>query len=87
MKANIHPVYRDVIFKDLSSGFSFKTRSTIATKETITWDDGKEYPIAKVDISSESHPFYTGQDKRVDTTGRVEKFMNKYKNVKAKEKK
>ena len=82
MKENIHPVYRDVVFKDLSSDFSFLTRSTIQTKETIKWEDGNEYPLAKVEISSKSHPFYTGQDKRMDTTGRVEKFMNKYKNLK-----
>lgn len=80
MRENIHPVYRDVIFKDLQSGFAFMTRSTIQTKDTITWEDGKEYPLFKVEISSKSHPFYTGNDKRVDTTGRVEKFMNKYKN-------
>ena len=82
MQDSIHPQYRSVVFKDLSSGFQFLTRSTIQTKETITWEDGKEYPLAKVEISSKSHPFYTGQDRRVDTTGRVEKFMNKYKNVK-----
>ena len=82
MKENIHPLYRDVVFKDLSSDFAFLTRSTISTKETIKWEDGKEYPLAKVEITSKSHPFYTGQDKRMDTTGRVEKFMNKYKNVK-----
>jgi large subunit ribosomal protein L31 len=82
MRENIHPVYRDVLFKDLSSGFTFLTRSTIQTKETMKWEDGNEYPLAKVEISSKSHPFYTGQDKRMDTTGRVEKFMNKYKNVK-----
>jgi len=84
MQESIHPVYRPVVFKDLSSGFTFLTRSTIQTKETITWEDGKEYPLAKVEISSKSHPFYTGQDRRVDTTGRVEKFMNKYKNIKKK---
>lgn len=81
MRENLHPVYRDVVFKDLSSGFTFVTRSTIQTKETIQ-HEGKEYPLYKVEISSQSHPFYTGQDKRMDTTGRVEKFMNKYKNVK-----
>ena len=80
MRENIHPVYRDVIFKDLQSGFAFMTRSTIQTKDSITWEDGKEYPMFKVEISSKSHPFYTGNDKRIDTTGRVEKFMNKYKN-------
>ena len=82
MKENIHPVYRNVIFKDLQSGFMFMTRSTIQTKETIQWEDGKEYPLTKVETSSKSHPFYTGSDKRVDTTGRVEKFMNKYKHIK-----
>lgn len=80
MRENIHPVYRDVIFKDLQTGDAFMTRSTLQTKDTITWTDGKEYPLFKVEISSKSHPFYTGLDKRVDTTGRVEKFMNKYKN-------
>ncbi len=83
MRENIHPVYRDVVFKDLSSGFTFLTRSTAQTKETIDFE-GKEYPLFKVEISSQSHPFYTGQDKRMDTTGRVEKFMNKYKNLKPK---
>lgn len=82
MQESIHPVYRDVVFKDLSSGFQFLTRSTIQTKETIKWEDGNEYPLAKVEISSKSHPFYTGQDRRMDTTGRVEKFMNKYKHIK-----
>ncbi len=82
MQDNLHPVYRPVVFKDLSSGFTFITRSTIQTKETITMEDGKEYPLSKVEISSKSHPFYTGQDKRMDTTGRVEKFMNKYKHIK-----
>jgi large subunit ribosomal protein L31 len=82
MQDSIHPQYRSVVFKDLSSGYQFLTRSTVQTKETIKWEDGNEYPLAKVEISSKSHPFYTGQDRRVDTTGRVEKFMNKYKNVK-----
>ncbi len=81
MQDSMHPVYRPVVFKDLSSDFAFLTRSTIQTKETIKWEDGNEYPLAKVEITSKSHPFYTGQDKRMDTTGRVEKFMNKYKNV------
>lgn len=80
MREGIHPIYRDVIFKDLQTGFAFMTRSTLQTKDTIKWEDGKEYPLFKVEISSKSHPFYTGNDKRVDTTGRVEKFMNKYKN-------
>ena len=87
MQEGLHPVYRDVIFKDLQSGFQFMTRSTIATKETMTWEDGKEYPLFKVEISSKSHPFYTGQDTRVDMTGRVEKFMNKYKHIPKKDEK
>ncbi len=82
MREGIHPVYRDVIFKDLQSGYAFKTRSTIQTKDTITFEDGKDYPLFKMEISSKSHPFYTGNDKRIDTTGRVEKFMNKYKHIK-----
>lgn len=86
MQEGLHPVYRDVVFKDLQSGFQFVTRSTIQTKENIEID-GKSYPLFKVEISSKSHPFYTGTDKRVDTTGRVEKFMNKYKHIKKDEKK
>ena len=82
MRENLHPVYRPDVFKDLTSDYAFLTRSTIQTKETIKWTDGNEYPLAKVEVSSRSHPFYTGNDKRIDTTGRVEKFMNKYKNVK-----
>jgi large subunit ribosomal protein L31 len=78
MKESIHPVYRDVVFKDLQSGFEFRTRSTIQTKETIQWTDGKEYPLAKVEISSKSHPFYTGQKTFVDTLGRVERFQKKF---------
>ena len=78
MKADIHPEYRQVVFKDMSSGTSFLTRSTISTSEMITWDDGNEYPLAKVEISSESHPFYTGTMKIVDTAGRVERFEKRY---------
>lgn len=78
MKADIHPEYRPVVFKDMSSGTSFLTRSTISTSETTTWDDGNEYPLAKVEISSESHPFYTGTMKIVDTAGRVERFEKRY---------
>ncbi len=80
MKDNTHPQYREVVYKDLASDFAMLTRSTIQTKETIVWTDGKEYPLAKGEVSSKSHPFYTGNDRRLDTTGRVEKFMNKYKN-------
>jgi large subunit ribosomal protein L31 len=78
MKQGIHPVYREVVFQDVSSGFSFLTRSTIQTKDTVRWEDGETYPLAKVEISSASHPFYTGKDKLLDTAGRVERFMKKY---------
>ncbi len=78
MKKDIHPDYREVVFHDTSSDFKFVTRSTLKTKETITWEDGKEYPLVKVEVSSASHPFYTGKKMFVDTAGRVEKFKNKY---------
>jgi large subunit ribosomal protein L31 len=78
MKPDIHPNYRDVIFQDLSSELMFKTRSTIETKETIQWEDGNEYPLVKVEVSSESHPFYTGKHKILDSGGRVDKFKKRY---------
>jgi large subunit ribosomal protein L31 len=78
MKKNTHPEYREVVFVDVSNNFSFKTRSTMRTRETIKWEDGQEYPMAKIEVSSESHPFYTGTQKIVDTAGRVEKFRQKY---------
>ena len=78
MKPGIHPEYREVVFVDVSNNFSFKTRSTIVTKEKIKWEDGQEYPLAKVETSSESHPFYTGTQKIMDTAGRVEKFRQKF---------
>ena len=78
MKKDIHPKYREVVFQDLSSDFAFLTRSTVETRETIAWTDGKEYPLVKVEISSKSHPFYTGQQKIVDTAGRVDRFRKKY---------
>ncbi|MCY3851208.1 MAG: type B 50S ribosomal protein L31 [Acidimicrobiaceae bacterium] len=78
MKSDIHPEYRPVVFQDTSAGTSFLTRSTIEAKESIVWEDGNEYPLAKVEISSESHPFYTGQMKIVDTAGRVERFEKRY---------
>ena len=78
MKADIHPNYRPVVFQDTSTDFSFITKSTIETSETIVWEDGNEYPLAKVEISSESHPFFTGQMKIVDTAGRVERFEKRY---------
>lgn len=77
MKAEIHPEYRFVVFRDITNGFEFLTRSTIATKETTTFE-GTEYPMVNMDISSESHPFYTGTQKLMDTAGRVEKYYRKY---------
>jgi large subunit ribosomal protein L31 len=78
MKADIHPNYRPVVFMDMSSGTSFVTRSSISTNETTTWEDGNTYPLAKVEISSASHPFFTGTMKIVDTAGRVERFERRY---------
>ena len=78
MKPDIHPNYRPVVFKDNSADFAILTRSTVETKETITWTDGKEYPLVRVDISSQSHPFYTGKQNIVDTAGRVDRFKRKY---------
>lgn len=79
MKKDIHPKnYRLVVFKDMSNEYSFLSRSTINTKETIVWEDGNEYPLVKLEISNTSHPFYTGKMKLVDTAGRVDKFKNRY---------
>lgn len=78
MRKDIHPKdYRLVVFKDISNDFSFLTRSTVSTKETVKWEDGNEYPLVKLEISNTSHPFYTGKIKLVDTTGRVDKFRQK----------
>jgi len=75
-----HPEnYRHVVFQDMSNGIGFLTRSTVDAKETIKWEDGNEYPLVKMEISNTSHPFYTGKMKFVDTAGRVDKFMNRYK--------
>lgn len=78
MQDGIHPVYRDVIFKDISTDYAFMTRSSVQTKDTIQWEDGNEYPLVKLEISSASHPFYTGQERLVDTEGRVERFLKRY---------
>ena len=78
MKPNIHPKYQAVVFQDLSSEFSFLTRSTMSSQEKVKWEDGEEYPLIKVDISSKSHPFYTGKNKVLDTGGRVDKFRKRY---------
>jgi len=78
MKSGIHPEnYRTVVFKDMSNGDTFFSRSTVNTKENIEID-GETYPVVKMEISSSSHPFYTGKSKLVDTAGRVDKFMNRY---------
>lgn len=78
MKPDIHPEYREVVFQDISSDFSFLTRSTVKTKETVKWEDGNEYPLVKVEVSSRSHPFYTGKHKIVDSGGRVDQFRRRY---------
>ena len=78
MKQDIHPNYRPVVFQDLSEGTNFVIRSTVETDDTITLDDGVEYPLVKVEISSASHPFFTGTMKIVDTAGRVERFERRY---------
>jgi large subunit ribosomal protein L31 len=79
MKKDIHPTYREVVFLDTSSGAKFLTRSTIHTRETIEWEDKKTYPLVKVEVSSVSHPFYTGKKIFLDTAGRIERFQQKYK--------
>ena len=84
MKKDIHPKnYRLVVFQDSSCDYSFITKSTIETSETIKWEDGNEYPLYKLEISNKSHPFFTGQQNLVDTAGRIEKFNQKY-NIKNK---
>ena len=85
MKPDIHPSYRPVVFQDTSSDFAFLTKSTINTSETVEWDDGNTYPLAKVEISSQSHPFYTGKQILVDTTGRVERFRKRYGQMESKQ--
>jgi large subunit ribosomal protein L31 len=79
MKKDIHPKeYRLVVFKDMSNEYAFLSKSAINTKETIIWEDGKEYPLVKLEISHTSHPFYTGKMKLIDTAGRVDKFKSRY---------
>ena len=83
MKKNTHPKeYRFVVFQDVSCEYKFLTKSSIETKETIKWEDGKEYPLYKLDISDKSHPYFTGKQNLVDTAGRIEKFNKKY-NIKS----
>jgi len=79
MKKDIHPKnYRFVVFKDTSNDYSFLTRSAAVSKETVTWEDGEEYPLIKLEISHTSHPFFTGKMKLLDTAGRVDKFKTRY---------
>ncbi len=78
MKAGIHPEYRKVVFSDTSTDFKILTGSTLKSNETIEWEDGNTYPLIKVEISSASHPFFTGKQKLMDTAGRIEKFRRRY---------
>ncbi|MTV24986.1 type B 50S ribosomal protein L31 [Nitriliruptoraceae bacterium ZYF776] len=78
MKSDIHPTYAPVVFRDRSANFAFLTRSTKTSDQTIVWEDGNTYPVVDVDVSSASHPFYTGTQLIVDTAGRVERFRRRY---------
>ncbi|ROO24474.1 50S ribosomal protein L31 [Salinisphaera orenii MK-B5] len=78
MQKNIHPNYRPVVFKDMGGDFAFLTRSTIASDETIEWEDGNTYPLVKLEVTSATHPFYTGKQNIMDTTGKVERFRRRY---------
>ncbi len=79
MREGIHPeAYRFVVFKDMSNGIQFLGKSTAQTKETVMFEDGKEYPVIKLEISNTSHPFYTGKNLLVDTAGRIDKFNKRY---------
>ncbi|MEQ8470184.1 MAG: type B 50S ribosomal protein L31 [Marinoscillum sp.] len=82
MKKDIHPEYKEVVFLDTTSDFKFLTKSTMTSEESIKWEDGNEYPLVKIEVSSASHPFYTGKKIFLDTAGRVEKFNKKYKKAK-----
>ncbi|TAH31722.1 type B 50S ribosomal protein L31 [Candidatus Saccharibacteria bacterium] len=80
MKKDLHPTdYRPVVFQDDAAGFAFLTQSTAKTNETIKWEDGSEYPLVKIHISSASHPFFTGEEKIIDTEGRVDRFKARFK--------
>ncbi|GAA2699588.1 MULTISPECIES: type B 50S ribosomal protein L31 [Nonomuraea] len=78
MKKGIHPEYRPVVFRDASADYAFLTRSTAVSAKTVEWTDGNTYPVVDVDVSSASHPFYTGRGRVIDTAGRVEKFKQRY---------
>ena len=79
MKQNIHPEYKEIVFHDTSTDFKFLTRSTASSSEMIQWEDGNTYPVIKIEVSSASHPFYTGKQKLLDSAGRIDKFKKKYK--------
>jgi len=78
MKKDIHPKVREVVFKDISCDYSFLGTSTLNSSEMVKWEDGKEYPLVKVEISSQSHPFFTGKQRVLDTEGRIDRFKKKY---------
>lgn len=82
MKADIHPNYAPIVFRDLASGVAFLTRATITSDKNIEWEDGNTYPVYDVEISSASHPFYTGKQRIMDSAGRVERFNERFKNFK-----
>lgn len=78
MKKDIHPEYREVVFRDIGADFAILTRSTMTSDRTVEWSDGRTYPVVDVDVSSASHPFYTGRSRVLDTAGRVERFRQRY---------
>lgn len=78
MKKGIHPDIHDVVFKDVSCDYAFLSKSTVKSSETIKWEDGKEYPLIKLEISAASHPFFTGKQRVMDTEGRIDRFKKKY---------
>ncbi|MAS10365.1 type B 50S ribosomal protein L31 [Salinisphaera sp.] len=78
MQKDIHPNYRPVVFKDMGGDFAFLTRSTIESNETIEWEDGNTYPLVKLEVTSATHPFYTGKQNIMDTTGKVERFNRRF---------
>jgi large subunit ribosomal protein L31 len=85
MRDKIHPDYREVIFKDTAANFAFVSRSTVKTKDTIQWTDGKTYPLIKLDISSASHPFFTGKMKLLDSAGQIDRFNKRFANFNKKQ--
>lgn len=78
MKKDTHPEYRQVVFKDVTCDFAYLGKSTATSRDTITWEDGNEYPLIKLNISSASHPFYTGNQRNADLEGRIDKFNRRY---------